>query len=49
MSLAMSVTSTRLGSKSHGQLRPVAVISGPDLVSTIVVNRVSMLPTLTGS
>ena len=28
---------------------PVAVISGPDLVSTIVVSRVSMLPTLTVS
>jgi hypothetical protein len=28
---------------------PVAVISGPDLVSAIVVSRVSMLPTLTGS
>jgi hypothetical protein len=28
---------------------PVAVISGPDFVSAMVVRRVSMLPTLTGS
>ena len=28
---------------------PVCTISGPDFVSTIVVSRVSMLPTLTGS
>jgi hypothetical protein len=49
ISAAMSLTSSRLWSNRCGQLRPVATISGPDLVSTIVVRRVSMLPTLTGS
>ncbi len=49
ISLATSVTSIRPWSKRCGQLTPVATISGPALVSTIVVSRVSMLPTLTGS
>ncbi|HXD99980.1 MAG TPA: hypothetical protein VN646_25720 [Candidatus Acidoferrum sp.] len=49
ISAARSLTSTRLWSNRWGQLMPVAVISGPDLVSAIVVSRVSMLPTLTGS
>ena len=46
---AMSLTSTRALSKRYGQLRPVPTISGPDLVSAIVVSRVSMPPTLTAS
>ena len=49
ISLARSVTSTRLCSNSQGQLKPVAVTSGPDRVSATVVIRVSRLPTLTGS
>jgi len=49
ISIAMSVRSTRLGSKSQGQFTPVPTISGPDFVSAIVVSRVSMPPTLTAS
>src|SRR5215813_9603103 len=49
ISFATSVRSTRLGSNSQGQLTPVPTISGPDLVSAIVVRRVSMPPTLTAS
>ena len=49
ISAATSLTSTRLWSNRCGQLMPVAVISGPDFVSAMVVSRVSMLPTLTGS
>ena len=49
ISVARSLTSTRLWSKSQGQLRLVPTISGPALVSAMVVSRVSMPPTLTAS
>src|SRR5262245_25833036 len=48
-SAATSLTSTSALSKRKGQLRPTPVISGPDLVSAMVVSRVSMPPTLTAS
>jgi hypothetical protein len=48
-SAATSLTSTRALSKRWGQFRPTPAISGPDLVSAIVVRRVSMPPTLTAS
>ena len=49
ISVARSVRSTRPASKRYGQLTAVMAISGPDLVSTMVVSRVSMPPTLTAS
>ena len=49
ISAAMSVTSTNLSSNRKAQLKPIAVMSGPEEFSAAVVTRVSRLPTLTTS
>src|SRR5438093_9063247 len=49
ISVATSVRSTSPASKRWGQLIAVIATSGPDFVSTMVVSRVSMPPTLTAS